>query len=687
MAHQSLYRRYRPRRFDEVRGQEHVTSALRNAVRNQTEGHAYLFSGPRGTGKTSTARILAKALNCENLQNGEPCCDCTPCVDMEAGRSFDLFELDAASNNGVDAVRDLIERAAVGSPGRTKVYILDEVHMLTPGGSNALLKTLEEPPEHVRFVLATTDPQKVLPTIRSRTQHFEFQLLSAEELEAQVRWIIGDADLDVDDEAVAWVVQKGRGSSRDTLSALDQVVAAGGVVARVEPVDRLYRALSDSDPGQAVATIADALSQGHDPRVLGSAFLDSLRDAFLVSLHVDTPHLVDHQREQFEEWADQLGTAALTRSMETIGSALVDMRQAADPRVPLEVALVRLCSADDTSAAGLLARVERLEQALASGVGPAPAQASTGSSSTAAVAPLSGDQSSTATLPPSTAQSSRPVGSQSSSGPSGPAMARAELARRRAARGESSGDPAAAAPRERSERAAPPPVPGSPPLVPGSPDAETAESYPSGAVPERSADSRTTPAVPQDESPPSTEHVPAPLATAESVSTADADPGSGPGHAAAATTPGGSLDVASLAAALTAVMPGLRAPAKAACQDGSFVAVDGSSAVFELGRGVPQRHADRFRAAVQTALSEHLGVPLELEFVPSGESPTPTPTTSGPAVGAPGAEAAEQTADSDEVLEIDISELEDADVAETSVDRITRAFPGAVVIDPSEVNS
>ena len=204
MAHQSLYRRYRPRRFDEVRGQEHVIAALRNAVRNQSEGHAYLFSGPRGTGKTSTARILAKALNCENPQNGEPCCDCTPCADMEAGRSFDLFELDAASNNGVDAVRDLIERAAVGSPGRTKVYILDEVHMLSTAGSNALLKTLEEPPDHVRFVLATTDPQKVLPTIRSRTQHFEFQLLSARELEAQVRWIVSDAGLEVDDEAIAW---------------------------------------------------------------------------------------------------------------------------------------------------------------------------------------------------------------------------------------------------------------------------------------------------------------------------------------------------------------------------------------------------------------------------------------------------------------------------------------------------
>ncbi len=370
MAHQSLYRRYRPRRFDEVRGQDHVTTALRNAVRESSEGHAYLFSGPRGTGKTSTARILAKALNCENLQNGEPCCDCTPCVDMEAGRSFDLFELDAASNNGVDAVRDLIERTAVGSPGRTKVYILDEVHMLSPGASNALLKTLEEPPEHVRFVLATTDPQKVLPTIRSRTQHFEFQLLSAAELQAQVQWIIADADLDVDDAAVAWVVQKGRGSSRDTLSALDQVVAAGGVVTRVEPVEQLYESLAAKDTGMAVLAVAEALAQGHDPRVLGAAFLDSLRDAFLVSLGVEVPHLMEHDREQYGRWAAALGTPTLTRAMEAVGSALVDMRQAADPRVPLEVALVRLTSTNTDSIAGLAERLERLEQSVASGVAP-----------------------------------------------------------------------------------------------------------------------------------------------------------------------------------------------------------------------------------------------------------------------------------------------------------------------------
>ena len=171
MAHQSLYRRYRPKRFAELRGQDHVSRALRNALTSETVGHAYLFSGPRGTGKTTTARLLAKALNCTNLQDGEPCGVCESCVAMEAGSSYDLFELDAASNNRVETMRDLVSSAAVGSPGRRKVYILDEVHMLSSGAANTLLKTLEEPPDHVVFVLATTGPEKVLPTIRSRTQH------------------------------------------------------------------------------------------------------------------------------------------------------------------------------------------------------------------------------------------------------------------------------------------------------------------------------------------------------------------------------------------------------------------------------------------------------------------------------------------------------------------------------------
>src|SRR5688500_5028448 len=295
-GYQALYRRYRSKRFGELRGQDHVVRALRTAVAEDRVGHAYLFSGPRGTGKTSTARILAKALNCEDLQGGEPCGVCASCVAMQAGTSYDLQELDAASNNKVEDVRALIERVALGSPGRTKVYILDEVHMLSAGASNALLKTLEEPPDHVVFVLATTDPQKVLPTIRSRTQHFEFHLLPAAELDEHVRWIIADAGLDVAAEAVDDIVRAGAGSARDALSALDQV-AVGGTADRGSEVDDLLTALLDRDTGRSLAAVAAAVTAGRDPKVLATDLVSRLRDVFLASVRAGLDHLSDRQRE------------------------------------------------------------------------------------------------------------------------------------------------------------------------------------------------------------------------------------------------------------------------------------------------------------------------------------------------------------------------------------------------------
>src|SRR6478736_2260492 len=237
MATQALYRRYRPRRFSEVKGQEHVVRALRNAVINGREGQAYLFSGPRGTGKTTSARILAKVLNCERPVDGEPCCECESCLAVERGTSYDVHELDAASNNRVENMRDLIEKAALGTPGRHKVYILDEVHMLSPAAEATLLKTLEEPPPHVVFVLATTDPQKVSETIRSRTQHLEFHLLPSSVLDEHVRWLIGEAGLEVEPGAIDAIVRQGGGSARDTISALELVVAAGGATPQEVPLD------------------------------------------------------------------------------------------------------------------------------------------------------------------------------------------------------------------------------------------------------------------------------------------------------------------------------------------------------------------------------------------------------------------------------------------------------------------
>ncbi len=341
-AYQSLYRRYRSQRFDEIVGQSHVTNALKNAISENRLGHAYLFSGPRGTGKTSTARILAKALNCENMADAEPCNTCDSCIAITEGRSFDIHELDAASNNKVDDVRDLISKVHLGSPGRTKVYILDEVHMLSSGAENALLKTLEEPPEHVVFVLATTEPHKVVSTIRSRTQRFKFGLIGAQDLTEHVRYVAKDAGLAVDDDMVEYAINQGKGSARDTLTALDTVVAAGAVPAGIEEVDSVLRAVAIKDPQAALVSVQQCLEHGLEPRTIGESLLANLRNCFLGAMDVELSHVTDLEKAQIEQINKQTTPADLTEALETLGQALVDMRQAADPRVSLEVALLKL---------------------------------------------------------------------------------------------------------------------------------------------------------------------------------------------------------------------------------------------------------------------------------------------------------------------------------------------------------
>ena len=371
MAVQSLYRRYRPRRFSELRGQEHIVRALRNSVINHREGQAYLFSGPRGTGKTSTARILAKVLNCENPIDGEPCCTCDSCLAVEAGTSYDVIELDAASNNGVQEVRDLIDRVALGSPGRHRVFILDEVHMLTAAAEAALLKTLEEPPEHVVFVLATTDPQKISETIRSRTQHLQFHLLPIGELEEHVKYVIEDAGLEVSPEAIEQVLIQGGGSARDTLSALELVVAAGGVADEIVDLDEFIEAIIDGDPGRSLAAVAFAVRQGRDPQTLGQELIRHLREAFLTQMAPELVTLPTERAEHVAQWAQRMGNGTIVRAMEVLGDTLVEMRRAPDSRLLLEVALMKLSSpADPSNLSGLVARLERLEQAVARGGAP-----------------------------------------------------------------------------------------------------------------------------------------------------------------------------------------------------------------------------------------------------------------------------------------------------------------------------
>ncbi len=631
MAHQSLYRRYRSQRFGDLVGQEPVVRALLNAVAGGTHGHAYLFSGPRGTGKTSTARILAKALNCTNLADGEPCGECESCKAIEQGKSFDVVELDAASNNGVDAMRDLITATFVSSPGRTKVYILDEVQMLSTSASNALLKSLEEPPEHVVFVLATTDPHKVLPTIRSRTQHFEFSLLTASELTEHVRWIVGDAGLSVDEASIAHVVRQGRGSARDTLSALDMVVASGGVTERVEPIDDIVAAIVERDVGRVLAAVAAWVAQGSEPRVLGESLLTTLRDAFLAVVGAELGHLSADDQTRFVALGKQLGTPRITRSLEALGAALIDMRQAADPRIPLEVALIRLCDPSlDESPAALLERIERLERAMSKGGAPVAAAPAATAPSPAAPPPAAPSPATRSAVEPSDAGPAVPGPDDATSA----AGVRAQLAKQR-------GDapaPSAAGPAESAPSAAPAPPPRTPRGM-ATPAPAPAPAAPAAAAPE-------TPA-------PSAPEVTAPVAS---------------GHAPS---------IEQLQAALTdSVLSTLRPVARAIYSGGHFVDGTDDRPVFAIV-AAPMDRAESSRSDVEAGLSAHFGRPIAMTL------------TGGPSAGARAAQApmaaepVRDDGDEDDDPHVgEVHELDDAiDVTVTGVDKLAEAFPGAVLIE------
>jgi DNA polymerase-3 subunit gamma/tau len=388
VAYQALYRTYRPQRFDELVGQEHVTHALRNAVRDGRVGHAYLFSGPRGTGKTTTARILAKALNCTNLgADGEPCGECESCRAIAAGTFLDLFEIDAASKRKVDDARDLREQLShKGFGGQRTVYILDEVHMLTKESANTLLKSLEEPPEHVVFVLATTNPEEVLPTIKSRTQHFQFTLLTTDQLIARLADLLAREGIEYDPPALETIALAAGGSARDAESLLDQAIAGAdgrldadrvrevfGATPFAQRVDVLG-AIADEDAARALLAFDALLEAGHDARRVAEDLLVAARDTFLLTagagrVSVQVP-AADQAR--LTELGERLGNAAMVRMVETLGQAIVDMRgvDAADPRLVLEVALVRLSRRDAGPPLQMVVeRIERLERNVGTGDG------------------------------------------------------------------------------------------------------------------------------------------------------------------------------------------------------------------------------------------------------------------------------------------------------------------------------
>ena len=381
----ALYRRYRPETFRDVIGQEHVTEPLMQALRTGRVGHAYLFSGPRGCGKTTSARILARCLNCEQGPTPDPCGVCDSCVALARGGAgtVDVIEIDAASHGGVDDARDLRERASYGpAQSRYKVYIIDEAHMVSSQGFNALLKIVEEPPEHVKFVFATTEPEKVIGTIRSRTHHYPFRLVPPARLTSYMEDLCRQEKVAVAPGVLGFVTRAGGGSVRDSLSVLDQLISGSGDEGLTyegaaallgftdgELLDATIDALAAGD-GAAVFTQVDkVIESGHDPRRFVEDLLERLRDLIIVAAVPEGAASVlrgvpEDQLERMRGQQSRFGPGALTRAADIVNAGLTEMTGATAPRMQLELICARILLPAASGPTGYAARLDRLERRL-----------------------------------------------------------------------------------------------------------------------------------------------------------------------------------------------------------------------------------------------------------------------------------------------------------------------------------
>ncbi|MFL9679292.1 DNA polymerase III subunit gamma and tau [Streptomyces sp. KL110A] len=387
MSSLALYRRYRPESFAEVIGQEHVTDPLQQALRNNRVNHAYLFSGPRGCGKTTSARILARCLNCEQGPTPTPCGECQSCRDLARNGpgSIDVIEIDAASHGGVDDARDLREKAFFGpASSRYKIYIIDEAHMVTPAGFNALLKVVEEPPEHLKFIFATTEPEKVIGTIRSRTHHYPFRLVPPGTLREYLGDVCGREGIPVDEGVLPLVVRAGAGSVRDSMSVMDQLLAGAGEAGVTYAMatsllgytdssllDSVVDAFASGDGAAAFEVVDRIIEGGNDPRRFVADLLERLRDLVILAAVPDAAEkgLIDAPAdvvERMQAQASVFGAAELSRAADLVNEGLTEMRGATSPRLQLELICARvLLPAAFDDERSLLARLDRLERGAA----------------------------------------------------------------------------------------------------------------------------------------------------------------------------------------------------------------------------------------------------------------------------------------------------------------------------------